>query len=76
MRLDPEVAAAAHQLQKEHHIGLGDAVNMLAQAGLERMPQVRKPFVQRTVNVGIKVDITNVADTLERLDEYDRKDNL
>ncbi|WP_198009137.1 hypothetical protein [Actinomyces sp. oral taxon 849] len=34
MRLDPEVAAAAKHLRRKHHIGLGEAVNELARAGL------------------------------------------
>ena len=34
MRLDPEVAAAAEHLRRKHHIGLGEAVNELARAGL------------------------------------------
>ena len=34
VRLDPEVAAAAEHLRRKHHIGLGEAVNELARAGL------------------------------------------
>jgi hypothetical protein len=70
VRLDPEVAAAAERLQRERHIGLGEAVNELARAGLA---QKQKParFRQRTASVGLRVDVTNIADTLELLDEYD-----
>jgi hypothetical protein len=73
VRLDPEVAAAAAQLRRERHIGLGAAVNELARAGLA---QKRKPahFQQRTAAVGLKVDVTNIADTLELLDQYDAED--
>ena len=28
-------------------------------------------FQQRTASVGMKVDVTNIADTLELLDSYD-----
>lgn len=70
VRLDPEVAAAAERLRRERHIGLGEAINELARAGLA---QKQKPtsFRQRTANVGLKVDVTNIADTLELLDQHD-----
>ncbi len=71
VRLDPDVAAAAEQLRRERRIGLGEAVNELARAGLERGPLAAKPFRQRTASVGLKVDVTNVAEALELLDHYD-----
>jgi hypothetical protein len=73
IRLDPEVAAAAECLRRERHIGLGDAVNELARAGLA---QKQKParFRQRTASVGLRIDVTNIADTLEVLDQYDAED--
>lgn len=73
IRLDPEVAAAAERLRRERHIGLGEAVNELARAGLT---QKRKParFRQRTAGVGLRVDATDIAGTLELLDQYDAED--
>lgn len=70
VRLDPEVAAAAEHLRRKHRIGLGEAVNELTRAGLDR---TRKParFRQRTAGIGLKVDVTDVAETLELLDQYD-----
>lgn len=70
VRLDPEVAAAAERLRRERHIGLGEAVNELARAGLVR-EQKRVPFRQRTTDVGLTVDVTNIAETLELLDQED-----
>lgn len=78
VRLDPEVAAAAERLRQERHIGLGEAVNELARAGLARAGLQRhesKSFRQRTASVGLRVDVTNVADTLELLDQYDADEN-
>lgn len=69
VRLDPEVAAAAEQLRRERRIGLGEAVNELARTGLARSPRSSKPFRQRTASVGLKVDVTNVAEALELLDQ-------
>ena len=73
VRLDPEVAAAAEQLRRERHIGLGEAVNELARAGLARSQKVQwvEPFRQRTAGVGVKIDVTNIAEALELLDHYD-----
>lgn len=70
VRLDPEIAAAAEQLSRERHIGLGEAVNALARAGLVRDDEV-ECFSQRTASVGVKIDVSNIADTLELLDQYD-----
>ena len=70
IRLDPEVAAAAERLRDERHIGFGEAVNELARAGpVRKSPAAR--FRQRTSSVGMKVDVTNIADTLELLDSHD-----
>ena len=70
VRLDPEVAAAAERLRRERHIGLGEAVNELARAGLSRGSQPSH-FKQRTADVGLKIDVTDVADALELLAPLD-----
>ena len=38
VRLDADVAAAAEQLSRERHIGLGEAINQLARAGMRARP--------------------------------------
>ena len=73
IRLDPEVAAAAERLRRERHIGLGEAVNDLARAGLAREQRATR-FRQRTASVGLKVEVTDIADTLELLDQYDAEE--
>lgn len=73
VRLDPEVAAAAERLRRERHIGLGEAVNELARVGLARGEKTSR-FRQRTASVGLKTDVTDVADALELLDQYDAED--
>lgn len=73
IRLDPEVAAAAEQLRADRGIGLGEAVNELARAGLDRGHNPGR-FRQRTASVGLKVDVTDIANTLEVLDRYDVDD--
>lgn len=70
VRLDPEVQAAAEQLRRARHIGLGEAVNELAKAGIDRTAR-RKPFKQQTSPVGLRIDVSNVAEVLEHLDAMD-----
>lgn len=68
-----EVAAAAEHLRRKHHIGLGEAVNELARAGLAQKKMPTR-FRQRTADVGLKVDVTDIASTLELLDQSDAED--
>ncbi len=67
VRLDPEVAAAAEQLRRTRHIGLSEAVNELAKAGVYQNTQ-RRAFEQFTSPIGLRVDVSNVAEALEQLD--------
>ena len=68
IRLDDDVAAAAQRLSRQEHIGLGEAVNRLARAGLQPAGSRRRSFQQRTADLGLQVDVSNVADALELLD--------
>ena len=72
MRLDDDVAAAAEALRRERHIGLSEAVNELARAGMRRPEQSRR-FRQRTQALGLRVDVSNIAEALELLDDLDGK---
>lgn len=65
--LDPDVAAAVQRLRKERNIGLSAVVNELARAGLAASTK-RKRFVQRSVPMGVGIDVSNVAETLELLE--------
>lgn len=67
LSLDDDVAAAVQRLRDERHIGLSDAVNELIRAGLTA-PVRATPFRQRTANLGLRVDVSSVADALEHLD--------
>jgi hypothetical protein len=70
VNLDPDVAAAAERLRAERNIGLSEAVNELARAGLRARPQHR-PFRQRTRALGLRVDVSNVAEALDWLESED-----
>jgi metal-responsive CopG/Arc/MetJ family transcriptional regulator len=65
--LDDDVVAAVDKLRKERHVGLSDAVNTLVRAGIAA-PQKRRPFRQRTSDLGLSVDVSNVSEALDLLD--------
>lgn len=71
VNLDPDVAAAAERLRAERNIGLSEAVNELARAGMLAKPAA-KPFRQTTMDLGLRTDVSNIAEVLELLDEQDR----
>jgi Arc/MetJ family transcription regulator len=70
INLDPDVAAAAEQLRRSKHIGLSEAVNELARAAMRSRP-ARAPFRQRTHDLGLTLDVSNVAEALDVLDAAD-----
>ncbi|OGN81319.1 MAG: CopG family transcriptional regulator [Chloroflexi bacterium GWC2_73_18] len=65
--LDDDVAAAVERLRRERGIGVSEALNRLARAGLT-VRRGASPFRQRAAKLGLKVDVTNVAEALEQLD--------
>jgi len=64
--LDEDVAAAVDQLRRARGVGLSEAVNELIRAGLRARQQ--PAFRQRTADLGLRVDVSNVAAALEVLD--------
>lgn len=62
-----DTAAAVAQLRRERGIGVSEAVNELVRRGL-RPAGPRVLFVQRTSAGRPRVDVTDVAATLELLD--------
>jgi hypothetical protein len=71
--LDREVAAAAEGMRQGSSMSLSEAINTLAKAGLLRGQRKPEPFRQRTVDVGLRVDITNIGETLDLLEGMDRR---
>jgi hypothetical protein len=65
--LDDDVAAAVQRLRRDRRMGLSEAVNHLARTGLT-VPPDRRPFRQRSVRLGVRLDVSNVAEALEQLD--------
>jgi Arc/MetJ family transcription regulator len=65
--LDDDVAAAVEEIRRSKHVGLSEAVNELARAGMAA-PAERRVFRQRTADLGIRIDVSNVAEALDTLD--------
>jgi Arc/MetJ family transcription regulator len=65
--LDDDVTAAIDQMRRGGSVGLSQAVNQLIRAGLLQTPRVRR-FRQRSAPLGLRVDVSNVAEALETLD--------
>lgn len=67
VQFDDDTAAAIERLRSESGIGLSEAINTLIRKGLRTQPK-RRPFVQRTAAVGVRIDVANVAEALEVLE--------
>jgi hypothetical protein len=61
---DDDVAAAIRSLRRERSLGLSEAVNELVRAGLRARPAPRR-FRQRSRAIGLRLDVTNVAEAIE-----------
>lgn len=67
VNLDGDVAAAVEHERRARGTGLSEAINGLIRRGLT-IPDARTPFVQRVEIMGLKIDVTNVAEALEQLE--------
>lgn len=65
VNLADDVTAEVQRMRHERSVGMSEALNELARAGMTRKHEPHKPFMQRTHNVGITIDVTNVAEALE-----------
>lgn len=64
---DEDVAAAITRARRERGVGVSEAVNDLIRAGLH-VKKARRRFRQRSSALSLRLDATNVAETLEILD--------
>lgn len=62
--LDDDVAAAVTRLRRDRHLGLSEALNELARAG---MVAASRPsaFHQRTSSMGSSIDLRDIAEAIE-----------
>jgi Arc/MetJ family transcription regulator len=69
---DDDVAAAVTRLRRKAGRGISEIVNDLIRVGLQQRTE-RQPFVQRTDDLGVRLDVTNIGEALDLLDGPDRR---
>ena len=69
--LNDDVAAEVERLRRERGIGVSAAINELARAGMAGT-SATSPFRQRSVPLGLRIDLSNIAEVLDILDSDDR----
>ena len=67
VQFDDDVSAAIERLRRETGIGVSEAVNELIRRGLLTHEE-RRPFVQRTGRLGLRIDVSNIAEALDVLE--------
>lgn len=67
VELDDDVAKALEQLRAERGLGVSAALNELVRRGLLVRPPARS-FRQPTHPLGLRVDVSNVAEVLDLLE--------
>lgn len=67
--IDSDVAAEIERLRRAG-MGISEALNLLARRGIAAQTGTpRTPYRHRTAHLGLKVDVTNVAEVLDLLDD-------
>jgi hypothetical protein len=67
VEFDADTARAVEKVRRDRGVGVSEAVNELIRRAL--VPRPAAPaFRQRTAQLGLRVDVSNVADALEALD--------
>lgn len=67
VELDDDTAAEVQRLRDEEKRGVSDAVNVLIRRGM-LSAQRSEPFVPRTKDLELTIDVSNVADALDYLE--------
>jgi hypothetical protein len=73
IRLDKDVVAAVERLRQAEGIGVSEAVNRIARAGLAARHEHR-PFRQRAARMGpFGIDVSNIGEALEVVEGADHR---
>lgn len=63
------MVAALAELRRRRSLGLSAALNELVRRGLVDRPPAPNRFRQRTAALGLRLDVSNVAEALEVLEQ-------
>jgi hypothetical protein len=72
VEFDPDTAQAVQELRRDKGRGVSEAVNELIRRGMLAEPRPQ-PFVARSQKLGIKIDVSNIADALDLLEGPDAR---
>jgi Arc/MetJ family transcription regulator len=67
IELDDDTEAEVQRLRREENRGVSEAVNELIRRGMLES-QRREPFVPTSRKLGLKIDVSNIADALDYLE--------
>lgn len=67
--LDDDVATGVEQLRRERGLGLSEALNQIARAGLVGRARASEPVRLQTRSMRLRVDVSNVAEALDAAEE-------
>ncbi len=67
IEFDDDVAVAIDQLRRQAGLGTSEAVNELIRRALLPRPGA-PPFIQPTYSLGLRIDVSNVAEALDILE--------
>lgn len=65
--LDDDTEAEVQRLRREENRGVSEAVNELIRRGMLQQRSA-EPFVPTTRKLGLKIDVSNVAEALDYLE--------
>jgi hypothetical protein len=63
-----DVFAEMERLRTVDGLGPSEALNLLARRGMTQGERPRADYVHRALDIGIELDVNNVADVLDLLD--------
>ena len=72
VELDDDTSQAVQSLRRDEGRGVSEAVNELIRRGMLAEPRPQ-PFVARSRPLGIRIDVSNVADALDLLEGPDSR---
>jgi hypothetical protein len=69
INIAPDVEAEIERLRREEGLGISEAINVLARRGMAASAQRRTRLRVKPTDLGLRVDVTNVAEVLDALDD-------
>ncbi len=67
--LDDDVASGVEQLRRDRGLGLSEALNELARAGLVSSTRTARPVHLATRSLQLRIDVSNVAEALDAAED-------